>query len=67
MDGLFAEYLVIVRKVLTSAPEIFVAKVTDELRSGIHVGIKNEKKSYWLQPKQYEQFSRNLEKVIGRG
>lgn len=45
--------------------KIFVAKI-DEIKNHIHEGIKNGKKSYWLQPKDYEDFKDNWS-IIGDG
>jgi hypothetical protein len=68
LDNLFAEYLVVVRKVLSPSPEVFVAKIDGRVRRAVHVGVNEAgTKSYWLQPKQYQLFSKSLEQVIGRG
>lgn len=67
LENLFGDYLIICRKVFNDKPEIFIAKISD-VKNGslIHEGIRNERKSYWLQPKDYEQFKDNWE-VIGEG
>lgn len=67
LDTLFADYLVIVRNVATATPEIFTGKVTVRLKAKVHMGVKDGKRSYWLQPKEYEQMSQSLKEVIGRG
>jgi len=67
LENLFGDYLIICRKVFDDKPEIFIAKISD-VKNGslIHEGIRNERKSYWLQPKDYEQFKDNWE-IIGEG
>lgn len=67
LENLFAEYLIICRRVLDEKPEIFIANI-EELKNGgvIHEGVKNNKKSYWLQPKAYEEFENKWD-VIGEG
>ena len=37
-----------------------------KLRDRIHEGIRGDKKSYWLQPKDYEEFKNNWG-IIGDG
>jgi hypothetical protein len=53
LDHLFADFIVICRYVLTDQPESFVLTPA-EVRALVHRGIKGEKVSFWLQPKQYE-------------
>jgi len=67
LENLFGDFLIICRKVFDNKPEIFIAKISD-VKNGslIHEGIRNERKSYWLQPKDYEQFKDNWE-IIGEG
>lgn len=67
LENLFGDYLIICRKVFDDKPEIFIAKISD-IKDGslIHEGIRNERKSYWLRPKDYEQFKDNWE-IIGEG
>lgn len=67
LSNLFGDYLIICRKVFNEKPEIFIVKI-DELKNGklIHEGVKNNRKSYWLQPKHYEKFRENW-KIIGNG
>lgn len=61
---LLAEFLIICRNVKNS-PEVFITK-PEEIKNLIHIGIKDEKKSYWLQPKSYEGFKDRWE-IIGPG
>ena len=67
LENLFGEFLIICRKVFNEKPEIFIAKI-DKLKNNglIHEGVKNNKKSYWLQPKEYEKFKDNWD-IIGEG
>jgi len=67
LNNLFADYLIICRKVFDERPEIFIAKI-DEIKSSgvIHEGEKNGRKSYWFQPRDYEKFRDNWE-IIGEG
>lgn len=59
LENIFGEFLIICRKAFNE-PEIFIAKI-DKLKNNglIHEGVKNNKKSYWLQPKEYEKFKDN--------
>jgi hypothetical protein len=57
LAGLMADYIIICRGMFDK-PEVFIAG-TDMIKSSIHKGIKNEKISYWLQPKNYEEFKDN--------
>jgi len=65
LENLFAEYLIICRRVFEEKAEVFIANI-EELKNGglIHEGVKN--KSYWLQPKAYEKFKDNWD-IIGEG
>jgi len=69
LENLFGEYLIICRKVFDEKPEIFIAKI-DELKNNglIHERVKNNEKSYWLEPKEYEKekFKDNWD-IIGEG
>jgi hypothetical protein len=60
LENLFADYLIICRSVLEDKPEIFIVSI-DKIKSQIHEGIRNNKVSYWLQPKKYEQYKDNWE------
>ena len=53
--------------IFSEKPEIFVAKV-DKLKNNglIHEVVKNPKKSYWLQTKEYKKFKDNLDVIGGR-
>jgi hypothetical protein len=64
LDHLFADFVVICRHVMREQPECFVL-TPDEIKEHIHRGIKGEKVSYWLQPKQYEtdQFRERWDRV----
>jgi len=65
-DSLMAEYFIVCRKVFDEKPEIFVAK-TKDIKPRIHEGTNAKgKKSYWLQPKMYEEFIDNWD-VLGMG
>jgi len=65
LDGLIAEYLIVCTKVFNEKPEVFVMRI-DAIKSRIHEGTKNGRKSYWLQPKSYEEFKDNWG-IIGKG
>jgi hypothetical protein len=65
LDSLIAEYLIVCTKVFDEKPEVFVTEI-DAIKSRIHEGIKDGKKSYWLQPKNYEEFRDDWE-IIGKG
>jgi hypothetical protein len=66
-ENLFADYLIICRNVLEERPEVFIMRMEDVKKGEIiHEGIKNGKKSYWIQPKSYEKF-RDRWNIIGDG
>ena len=52
-------------KVFDEKPEVFVIRI-DAIKNRIHEGIKDGRKSYWLEPKSYEEFKDNWE-TIGKG
>ncbi|MDE1842145.1 MAG: hypothetical protein KGH95_00685 [Thaumarchaeota archaeon] len=62
MDNVIAEFVIICRNVREEKPEIFVA-THNEIKNKIHKGEKDGKVSYWLQPKQYEGFKDNWDKI----
>ncbi|HHT9117791.1 MAG TPA: hypothetical protein ACFYD1_04090 [Candidatus Hypogeohydataceae bacterium YC38] len=70
LDSLLADYVVICTGVFDEKPEIFIAKAS-AIRPKIHEGIKDGKKSYWLQPKDYKVFKvsrdRDIINTIGEG
>jgi hypothetical protein len=53
LDHLFADFVVICRYVARDVPECFIL-TPGEVKQRAHEGVKGEKVSYWLQPKQYE-------------
>ena len=53
LDHLFADWLIICRKVIEDLPECFVLTL-DEIRELVHRGEKDGRVSYWLQPREYE-------------
>ena len=55
IENMIAEYVIICRKVREKIPEVFIA-TKQELLATVHEGVKNNKKSYWWQPKDYEDF-----------
>jgi len=60
LENLFAEYLIICRNVFDEKPEIFIADIKYlKDKKLIHEGVKNNRTSYWLQPKEYEKFKDN--------
>jgi hypothetical protein len=61
LENLIAEFIIICRNV-SENPELFVAKVS-EIRDLIHKGVKGDKVSYWLQPKDYLQFKDKWDKI----
>jgi hypothetical protein len=46
-------------------PEVFVTTI-NAIQSRVHKGVKDEKVSYWLQPKDYEKYKDNWN-VVGSG
>ena len=62
--SLIADYLIICR--VCEKPEVFVTKIDSELGKRIEKKTKDDKVSYWLQPKNYEEFRENWG-VIGKG
>ena len=57
LNTLIAEYIFIVNNVFDT-PNIFIVD-SSTAKPRIHEGIKNGKKSYWFQPKGYEDFKDN--------
>ncbi len=57
LNSLIAEYVFIVTNVFET-PNLYVVD-TQTMRPLIHEGVKNGKKSYWFQPKDYEGFKDN--------
>jgi hypothetical protein len=53
LDHLFADFVVICRHITRDQPECFIL-TPDECKQLVHRGVKGEKTSYWLQPRQYE-------------
>jgi hypothetical protein len=62
LDHLFADHFVICRRVASERPECFVM-TSAEVRERAHKGVKNEKETYWLQPKSYEEFREQWERI----
>lgn len=62
MKNLIAEYVIICRNIFNEEPETFIATV-DDIREKINKKEKNGKKSYWIQPKDYEKFQDKWEKI----
>ena len=60
--SLIADYLIICR--VSEKPEVFVSKI-DDIKNKIVQKTKNGKISYWLIPKNYEEFKDDWE-IIGR-
>ncbi len=67
LENLFAEYLIICRKIFDEKSEIFITKI-EEIKNKvvIHEEEKNNKKSYWLESEEYEKFKDDWE-IIGEG
>jgi hypothetical protein len=64
--GIFGDFVIVCRRVTTS-PECFII-TPDEVRALAHKGDKNNKTSYWLQPKKYatDEFREKWDR-IGHG
>jgi len=52
LDRLFGDFFVISRHILTNEPESFIL-LPQEVRALAHRGVKEERVSYWLQPRDY--------------
>ena len=52
LTNLFGDFFVICRRLETEAPECFVL-TPSEVKDLAHHGVKDDKESYWLQPKSY--------------
>lgn len=55
LGNLLASYVIICRNIFDEKPEMFIIK-SNKVKKGIHKGYKNNKISYWLQPKDYEKY-----------
>lgn len=64
LGGLIADYIFIVNNVYETPNVYIVDTSTAKLR--IHEGIKNGRKSYWFQPRDYDKFKYNWD-IIGQG
>jgi hypothetical protein len=53
-DGLIGDFFVVCCNVGSDAPECFLL-TPDEVRNVAHKGVKNDKTSFWLQPKHYDR------------
>lgn len=53
LDNLFANYVIVCRNVVEEKPECFIL-TPEEIRRLVHRGEKNDKISFWLQPRKYE-------------
>jgi len=53
LDNLFGDFFIVCTKVATDVPECFVL-TPSEVRKLAHRGEKEDRISFWLQPKQYE-------------
>ncbi len=61
----FLAHFVIICVNVMENPHVFIAS-PNEISGRVHVGKKEGKMSYWLQPKDYNQFSEKWDK-IGEG
>lgn len=59
LNTLIAEYVFVVNNVFDK-PNIYIVD-TPTAKARIHKGEKNDKISYWFQPKDYEEFKDNWE------
>jgi len=59
---IMADFIVICSKVFTAHPEIYIL-TPDEVKENIHKGVKKNKISYWLQPKDYLKYKNCWEKI----
>jgi len=62
---IIAEYVIICRKVFDEKPEMFIIK-SDKVKDNIHKEEKDNKISYWLEPKDYEKYKDKWD-TIGSG
>ncbi len=64
LKHLFADYVVICRRVTGENPECFILR-PDEIRELVHRGEKDGRVSYWLQPREYEieQFREKWDRI----
>ncbi|MGP8125687.1 MAG: hypothetical protein ACLQEQ_07495 [Nitrososphaerales archaeon] len=59
---LFADYLIICRKVITDKPELFIAKMSTAKRKAERHG-----EGLWIHISDYQRFETKLDALIGRG
>ena len=62
---LISDFVFIVVNVLSEKPDLFIMS-SKEVKRRLHRGEKEGKVSYWLQPKQYEDF-KDKWKIIDEG
>ncbi len=53
LDNLIADFIVICRNIITGYPECFIL-TPKEVNQLVHRGEKDNRVSYWLQPKNYD-------------
>ena len=65
--NLIADFVAVVINVMDEEklPEVFIIK-TEDVKKRLHKGEKNGRVSYWLQPKDYEEYKGKWE-IIGDG
>ncbi|BCU68157.1 hypothetical protein HS7_15940 [Sulfolobales archaeon HS-7] len=57
LSNLIAEYVVVVTDIFNQ-PKLYIVD-TPTVKSLIHEGLKDGRRSYWFQPNDYEQFKDN--------
>ena len=62
---LIADFIIICNELNSQHPNVFIA-IPNDIQKKIHIGKKGDNVSYWLQPKDYQEFENNWN-LIGDG
>jgi hypothetical protein len=60
-----ADFVIICAEIFSESPKVYILK-GEEVKKMVKKMVKDNRVSYWLQPKDYERY-RNRLKVIGKG
>jgi hypothetical protein len=60
-----ADFVIICAEIFSESPKVYILK-GEEVKKMVKKMMKDNRVSYWLQPKDYERY-RNRWEVIGKG
>ena len=62
---IMADFVIICAEIFSESPKVYILK-REEVKKMVKKMVKDNRVSYWLQPKDYERY-RNRWEVIGKG